>query len=156
MGLNFRKSFKVAPGVRLNVGKKSAGISVGGKYGGMSFNSKRGARARASIPGTGISYTSGKLGGKSRPSKQSGVEPTIVLPENYPYKNRLTLILLCVLLGWVGAHRFYAGKIGTGIIWLFSCGGLVFGWLHDIVVVLAGNFLDANGAPFIWPSSEEK
>lgn len=155
MGLNFRKSFKVAPGVRLNVGKKSAGISVGGKYGGMSFNSKRGARARASIPGTGISYTSGKLGGKTKSIKQHPEEGPVVLPEDYPYKNRLTLILLCVFLGWLGAHRFYAGKIGTGIIWLFTCGGLVFGWLHDIVVVLAGNFLDVNGAPFIWPSSKE-
>ena len=32
MGLNFRKSIKVADGVKLNVGKKSAGVSVGGKY----------------------------------------------------------------------------------------------------------------------------
>ena len=33
MGLSFRKSVKIAPGVKLNLGKKSAGISVGGKYG---------------------------------------------------------------------------------------------------------------------------
>lgn len=57
MGLNFRKSVKVADGVKLNVGKKSAGVSVGGKYAGASFNTKSGARVRASLPGTGISYT---------------------------------------------------------------------------------------------------
>ena len=157
MSLNFRKSFKVAPGVRVNVGKKSAGLSVGGKYGGMSFNSKRGTRARASIPGTGVSYTSGKLGGGSAKKGWSSQSAAPVeLPVDYPCKNRLTLILLCVFLGWVGAHRFYAGKVGTGLIWLFTCGVFVFGWLRDLVVVLAGNFYDSNGAPFVWPDNPSK
>lgn len=61
MGLRFRKSIKIAPGVRLNVGKKSVGVSVGNKYGGVSFNSKTGARARVSAPGTGVSYST-KIG----------------------------------------------------------------------------------------------
>lgn len=78
MGLNFRKSIKIAPGVKLNLGKKSAGISLGGKYGGVSFNSRTGARARVSAPGTGFSYTT-KLGSteksattSSSSSKKSG------------------------------------------------------------------------------------
>ena len=50
MGSRFRKSFKVAPGVRVNLGKKSTGISIGGKYGGISVNSKTGARARVHCP----------------------------------------------------------------------------------------------------------
>ena len=57
MGLRVRKSFKVAPGVRINVGRKSAGVSVGCKGLRYSVNSRTGARATASIPGTGISYT---------------------------------------------------------------------------------------------------
>lgn len=57
MGFKMRKSFKVAPGVRVNVGKKSAGISVGCKGLRYSVNSRTGARATASIPGTGMSYT---------------------------------------------------------------------------------------------------
>lgn len=57
LGFRFRKSVKIAPGIKLNVGKKSAGISIGGKYGGISVNSKSGARARVSAPGTGLSYT---------------------------------------------------------------------------------------------------
>lgn len=52
-----RKSFKIAPGVRLNVGTKSAGISVGGKGLRYSVNSKTGSRVTVGIPGTGISYT---------------------------------------------------------------------------------------------------
>ena len=65
MALRFRKSIKVAPGVKVNLGKKSAGVSVGGKGAGLSFNSKTGARARASIPGSGISYST-KLGGDNK------------------------------------------------------------------------------------------
>ena len=57
MAFGMRKSFKIAPGVRINVGKKSAGISVGCKGLRYSVNSRTGSRATASIPGTGISYT---------------------------------------------------------------------------------------------------
>lgn len=72
MGLRFRKSIKLAPGVKLNLGKKSAGISIGGKYGGVSFNSRTGSRSRISIPGTGISYTtSGHKTTKKRAYKSS-------------------------------------------------------------------------------------
>lgn len=70
MGFRFRKSFKVAPGVRVNFGKKSTGISIGGKGGRISFNSKSGARVSTSIPGTGISYST-KLGGTSSHSNSS-------------------------------------------------------------------------------------
>ena len=57
MGLRFRKSIKLAPGIKLNLGKKSAGLSFGNKYGGFSFNTRSGARVRASAPGTGLSYS---------------------------------------------------------------------------------------------------
>lgn len=69
MGTRFRKSFKIAPGVKVNVGKKSVGISVGGKYGGVSVNSKTGARARVSAPGTGLSYSE-KIGRSRRNSNK--------------------------------------------------------------------------------------
>lgn len=63
MGWRYRKSVKIAPGVKLNFGKKSMGVSIGGKHGGVSINSKSGVTARTSIPGTGLSYTQ-KVGGK--------------------------------------------------------------------------------------------
>lgn len=65
MGFRFRKSFKIAPGVKFNLGKKSMGLSFGGKRGGISFNTRSGARARVSLPGTGLSYTT-KLGSSKR------------------------------------------------------------------------------------------
>lgn len=65
MGLRFRKSIKIAPGVKLNLNKKSTSISFGGKHGGVTVNSKRGASYRVSAPRTGLSYT-GKIGGSSK------------------------------------------------------------------------------------------
>lgn len=61
MGIRFRKGITIFPGLKLTIGKKSFGISTGGKIFGLSFNSKTGSRARTSIPGTGLSY-SRKLG----------------------------------------------------------------------------------------------
>lgn len=76
MGLRFKKSIKIAPGVKMNVGKKSVGISVGGKHGGLSFNSRTGARARVSAPGTGLSYST-KIGkGKKKSSHKNKTTST--------------------------------------------------------------------------------
>lgn len=57
MGFRVRKSFKVAPGVRVNVGKKSMGVSVGTKGLRYSVNSRTGASTTVGIPGTGVSYS---------------------------------------------------------------------------------------------------
>jgi hypothetical protein len=40
MGLGFRKSFKLAPGVRLNLGRRSAGVSVGPRGAKVSANTR--------------------------------------------------------------------------------------------------------------------
>ena len=57
MELRYRKSVKLAPGVKLNIGKKSTGISVGVKGARFSVNSKGRVTRSVGIPGTGISYT---------------------------------------------------------------------------------------------------
>lgn len=56
MGWRFRKSFKVLPGVRLNVGKKGISTSIGPKGAKVNIG-PNGTRFTASIPGTGLSYT---------------------------------------------------------------------------------------------------
>ncbi|WP_197076535.1 DUF4236 domain-containing protein [Domibacillus indicus] len=58
MGLGFRKSFKIAPGVRFNVSHKSVGVSAGVKGLRYSVNSRGQRRTTASIPGSGIYYSS--------------------------------------------------------------------------------------------------
>jgi cobalamin biosynthesis Mg chelatase CobN len=56
MGFRFRRSIKIAPGIRLNVSKSGVSTSIGGS--GATINlSRRGAKATVGIPGTGISYS---------------------------------------------------------------------------------------------------
>jgi hypothetical protein len=62
LGLRFRKSFKIAPGIRMNVSNKSAGISFGGKGLRYSINSSGRKTSSVGIPGTGVSYVSTKSG----------------------------------------------------------------------------------------------
>jgi hypothetical protein len=57
MPTRFRRSIKIAPGVKLNVGKKSSSISIGKRGASMNFGS-RGTHANLGIPGTGLSYRS--------------------------------------------------------------------------------------------------
>lgn len=68
MGFKFRKSIKVAPGVRLNVGKRGVSTTIGGR--GLRVNSSpRGLSVGTSIPGTGISYNQNLSSRKKRPQR---------------------------------------------------------------------------------------
>lgn len=59
MGLRFRKTLKLAPGLRINLARKGASISVGGK--GLTYNiGKNGTRSTAGLPGSGLSYSTYK------------------------------------------------------------------------------------------------
>ncbi len=68
MGLNFRKSISLLPGVKLNLNKKSAGLSFGVKGARYSINTSGQRRATVGIPGTGISYTK-TFGDKKKSAK---------------------------------------------------------------------------------------
>jgi len=57
-------------------------------------------------------------------------------------KSRFVTLLFCAYFGFFGGHRFYVGKIGTGIIWLLTFGVFGIGWFVDLIVILAGNFYD--------------
>lgn len=57
MGWRFRKSFKIAPGVKLNVNKKSVGVTFGGKGAHYTINSKGTHTSSVGLPGTGLYYT---------------------------------------------------------------------------------------------------
>ncbi len=65
-------------------------------------------------------------------------------------KNYSVTLVLVLLLGFMGGHRFYAGKVGTGILYLFTAGFFVIGWIIDIFTVAFGNFTDKTGS-FIRP-----
>lgn len=51
-------------------------------------------------------------------------------------KNKWTAFFLCLFLGFFGAHKFYEGKAGMGILYIFTCGLFGFGWFIDLISIL--------------------
>ena len=68
---------------------------------------------------------------------------------DYPYKSRLAAALLCLFLGVLGIHRFYVGKIGTGLIWFFTGGFFLMGYILDFIFIVLGLFKDKQGYPLV-------
>lgn len=60
-------------------------------------------------------------------------------------KNWVVVLLLCIFLGELGIHRFYVGKIGTGIIYLLTGGLFGIGWVVDLILIIVGKFKDKEG-----------
>ena len=61
------------------------------------------------------------------------------------HKSKIAALILAIFLGCLGIHRFYVGKVGTGVIWLLTGGLFVFGWIYDIVKIASGTFTDGAG-----------
>ena len=59
--------------------------------------------------------------------------------------SRLAATLLCFFLGVFGVHRFYVGKVGTGILQIVTFGGLGIWALIDLVMIIVGAFRDKEG-----------
>ena len=60
-------------------------------------------------------------------------------------KSGIVALLICLFLGPLGAHRFYVGKIGTGILQLVTLGGLGVWALIDLIMIAMGKFTDSDG-----------
>jgi TM2 domain-containing membrane protein YozV len=87
-----------------------------------------------------------------------GYPPQGYPPQGYPQqayvaapapKDWLTTLLLSIFLGGLGVHRFYVGKIGTGLLMLFTLGGCGIWTLVDIIMIATNSFTDANGRPLV-------
>ena len=60
-------------------------------------------------------------------------------------KGFVPALLLCFFLGGLGVHRFYVGKIGTGILMLLTLGGFGIWAIIDFVMIAVGSFCDKQG-----------
>lgn len=51
-------------------------------------------------------------------------------------RNKWISFFLCLFLGFLGAHKFYEGKTGMGILYLFTFGLFGIGWIVDLIALL--------------------
>jgi hypothetical protein len=74
----------------------------------------------------------------------------VIIPGASP-RSRLVALLLCFFVGVLGVHRFYVGKIGTGILMIVTVGGLGLWVLIDFIMIVVGSFTDKEGRKLlIW------
>ena len=96
MGFRFRKSFKIAPGIRLNLSKSGIGASAGVKGFRLTKRADGRVQRTTSIPGTGISFVESHAAGGSFNENETPVE--------VPKRTRKTVT--CEQCG----HRYTVGK----------------------------------------------
>ena len=60
-------------------------------------------------------------------------------------KRILPAAILCFFIGFLGVHRFYVGKVGTGILQLVTFGGLGIWAFIDFIMIVIGSFRDSEG-----------
>ena len=62
-------------------------------------------------------------------------------------KSRWLALAICYFLGVFGGHYFYVGKVGKGILYLFTAGLFGFGWIVDMIRIATGKFVDTDNLP---------
>ncbi len=60
-------------------------------------------------------------------------------------KSKTVALLLCVFLGTLGIHHFYAGKAAMGVLYLLTGGIIGIGWIIDIILIVTDNYTDSFG-----------
>jgi TM2 domain-containing membrane protein YozV len=79
------------------------------------------------------------------------------LPEPISPKSRTATLLLGIFTGFVGGHRFFAGKTATGVLMACTLGGLGLWWLADLIVIGTGEFTDSKGRRIVnWSPDEDR
>ncbi len=92
-----------------------------------------------------IMQTSEKFASLQHPEKTE-----IVTYKHKPKSKKLTLFLaIFPYTGWFGVHRYYVGKVGTGIVYSLTCGIYFIGWIIDIIKICSGTFKDAWGRDLV-------
>jgi len=77
---------------------------------------------------------------KNQNNINNGKNPDLASP-----KSKILALILAIFLGYFGAHQFYAGKIGMGILYVLTVGIFGIGWIIDIISIARGRFKDSEG-----------
>lgn len=146
MGLRFRKSVKLGKHSKINFNKDSVSFTVGTKGMHYTVNSKGRTTKSVGIPGTGLYYSESS-------SNKSAAEQPVSNGQQTPYLNTkglnpIAYFIITFFLGFLGVHHFIDGKIGKGILYLFTLGICGIGWIVDCII----SFI----AIFSKPTSQEQ
>ena len=124
MGWRFRKSFKVAPGIRLNLNRKSSSVTFGGKGFHYTVNSKGKRTKTVGIPGSGLYYTESSGDGRKNKSTTPPRPPmqnnNVSLTNNGGRQNRGCLFWLIALIVLCFALALYS------IMWIPAIGFIIY------------------------------
>ncbi|NLW19918.1 MAG: TM2 domain-containing protein [Clostridiales bacterium] len=72
-------------------------------------------------------------------------QPVRYVRESRSDRRRWVAFLLCLFMGHWGIHKFYLGRIGLGLLYMFTFGLFGIGWLVDLVLILTGAARDREG-----------
>ena len=116
----------------------------------------------------GRMYCKGDLGNVLDEAKQSGSgAPNITITNTNdsvntntnvnsgfvagPRKSKTVALILCIIgfFGLAGLHRMYVGKVGSGVLHLFTYGFCMIGTIMDLISILSGGFRDSYGQPLV-------
>lgn len=135
MGFRFRKSIKIAPGVKINLNKKSASVSIGTKGMRKTYSTTGRKTTTVGLPGTGISYSTSSGSKKSTSKKlnqsKSKVTDVDFNPPPQTQKKRFSRLKIAITL-WVIAGLAFLGSFSS------SPDNLVSGMIGVFVVFLIG------------------
>ena len=138
VGFRFRKSINLGGGFRVNLSKSGIGYSWGTKGARFTKTASGKSRTTLNIPGTGLSYSteSSQTKAQNKPSTTNSVPTSVhTTSSNRERSNSMKWVdfLLCFFLGILGIHKFREGKVGLGLLYLFTGGLCGIGWIVDCI-----------------------
>ncbi len=88
-------------------------------------------------------------GAETSPAQEICIKCGVRLKGSGEGRDWLTALLLAIVLGWLGVHRFYTGHTAIGVVQLLTAGGCGIWALIDIIMIAAGTFRDSDGNPLV-------
>ena len=144
-------------GIKKGAAKSGFGKSSGFKKGASGFGAKKGASGFGAKKSAGGATKKGvaKKAVKAASKTVAATTPTAVTEGEISEKGFTKIYILACFLGYLGVHRFMAGKIGTGFAMALTLGGLGIWQIIDIVMLALGKFKDKEGRPIVTQPVEE-